>query len=190
MASLSFAVADIPEEGLEFTRQVGRGDLLLEEDDPATCEELTVSGTAHVAGSDILVQGELVGTLQLECVRCLTQFQRSFALSFEGLFVEGGDGEFPAGRESGLREDAGQPDEVERYLIHDECIELGTLLREQVILSVPMQPLCAEDCRGLCSQCGENLNVGSCDCPPVEVASPFSVLQNLVKWSAKSRTPS
>ena len=190
MPSLRFTVADIPEEGLEFTRQVMRDEFLPEENDPDTCDDFTVSCTATMAGPDILVLGKLIGTLRLDCVRCLDRFQRPFCLSFEGLYGEETDATPTGVKEHQHHVEEAAPDEIERYPIQDECIELGSLLREQVILSIPMQPLCSEECRGLCSQCGENLNVRSCDCAPVVVASPFSVLQHLVKASEKPRTSS
>ena len=40
-------------------------------------------------------------------------------------------------------------------------------MREQFYLALPMKPLCREDCKGLCAQCGTNLNTGTCDCAPV-----------------------
>ena len=187
MASLRFHIEDIPEEGLEFTRRVGREDLFLEEDDPSTLDEFTVSACLTVVGADVIARGELVGTLRLDCVRCLSQFHQPFRLSFEGIFLPEEDVRSPVAKGKRRASDE-PPDEIEVYVLQDDCVELGELLREQVILSVPMQPLCAPDCKGLCPQCGENLNVKACGCPAGDVFSPFAVLRNLVKSSDQSRT--
>ena len=47
-----------------------------------------------------------------------------------------------------------------------EGLDLRPLLAEQVLLDLPMKPLCGEDCRGLCAQCGANRNLEDCDCEP------------------------
>ena len=54
-----------------------------------------------------------------------------------------------------------RPDE---HLRRDDQIDLNELLREQFYLALPMKPLCRDDCAGLCSQCGTNLNTGTCQC--------------------------
>jgi uncharacterized protein len=48
----------------------------------------------------------------------------------------------------------------------DEQIDLNELLREQFYLTLPMKPLCSEDCKGICPQCGTNRNTAPCDCSP------------------------
>ena len=47
-------------------------------------------------------------------------------------------------------------------------LDLGEVVREQVLLALPLKPLCREDCRGLCPRCGQNRNLGPCGCPPPE----------------------
>jgi len=60
-----------------------------------------------------------------------------------------------------------QEDDLETSYYSDDQIDLGELMREQFYLALPMKPLCRDDCRGLCPQCGTNLNAGTCDCSPV-----------------------
>jgi uncharacterized protein len=50
------------------------------------------------------------------------------------------------------------------YPITDDTIDLGPLVRDAIVLELPMAPLCREDCAGLCPQCGANLNEGDCSC--------------------------
>jgi uncharacterized protein len=57
-----------------------------------------------------------------------------------------------------------QEDDLSTAFYRDETIDLGELVREQLYLALPMKPLCADSCRGLCPQCGTNLNRGTCDC--------------------------
>jgi uncharacterized protein len=55
-------------------------------------------------------------------------------------------------------------DEFSESFYRDDAIDLGQLIEEQFYLVLPMKPLCSVDCKGLCSNCGTNLNVASCDC--------------------------
>jgi uncharacterized protein len=57
-----------------------------------------------------------------------------------------------------------QEDDLSTAFYRDETIDLGDLVREQFYLMVPMKPLCSEACKGLCPQCGTNLNRGTCEC--------------------------
>ena len=57
-----------------------------------------------------------------------------------------------------------QEDDLSTAFYEDDKIDLGQLMREQFLLSLPMKPLCSDACRGLCPVCGTNLNRGSCDC--------------------------
>jgi uncharacterized protein len=70
-----------------------------------------------------------------------------------------------------------EPDD--QYQYQGNQLELAPMLREHVILSAPMQPICGDDCLGLCVQCGKNLNEGSCQCAPEPSISTFRVVQVL-----------
>ena len=59
-----------------------------------------------------------------------------------------------------------EEDDLETSYYRDDQIDLSELMREQFYLALPMKPLCREDCKGLCPQCGTNLNTGTCDCAP------------------------
>ena len=57
-----------------------------------------------------------------------------------------------------------EDDDLTTAFYSDEQIDLGQLVLEQFYLAVPMKPLCRESCRGLCPECGTNLNTGTCSC--------------------------
>jgi uncharacterized protein len=57
-----------------------------------------------------------------------------------------------------------QDEDVDISYYRDDRIDLNELLREQFYLALPMKPLCRDDCKGLCPQCGTNLNTGACSC--------------------------
>ena len=60
-----------------------------------------------------------------------------------------------------------------------EVVDLESLLREQIILMLPLKPLCDENCKGLCPHCGANLNREKCTCKTDAVDSPFAQLAKL-----------
>jgi len=60
-----------------------------------------------------------------------------------------------------------------------EEVEINNLIREQVLLAVPMHPLCKPDCLGLCPKCGQNLNIKRCNCVIDETANPFQGIKKL-----------
>ena len=82
--------------------------------------------------------------------------------------------------EADTEREVGEDDLGTSYYRNDE-IDLNELLREQFYLVLPMKPLCQENCRGLCSQCGTNLNTDTCECAPVWEDPRLSVLKGLGK---------
>jgi uncharacterized protein len=101
--------------------------------------------------------GRVRTTLELPCGRCLEPFTMEvdapFDLRYQPHVENTGEGE----RE--IEED----DLTTAFYERDE-IDLGHLMGEQFYLSLPMKPLCRQDCRGLCPECGTNLNRGTCEC--------------------------
>ncbi|HYF95628.1 MAG TPA: DUF177 domain-containing protein [Symbiobacteriaceae bacterium] len=110
------------------------------------------------AGDRLLIQASVAGEATLECSRCLSPVTLPLQVSFEEEFVEGAPSE-----------GAEEPDsdaEAERsvtYYSGDE-IDLSDPLRENILLELPMKPLCSDECEGLCPSCGTNLNEGPCQC--------------------------
>lgn len=106
-------------------------------------------------------QFRLVGTvrteLELPCSRCLEDFRFPVNLDFDQRYL-------PQAVASADEETEVVEEDLETSFYHDEQIDLNELLREQFYLALPMKPLCREECRGLCPQCGTNLNTGMCEC--------------------------
>ena len=101
--------------------------------------------------------GTIATTLELPCGRCLEPFtlpvDASFDLRYQPHAANTGEGE----REI-------EEDDLSTAFYENETIDLGQLMREQFYLALPMKPLCAENCLGLCTLCGTNLNHGTCTC--------------------------
>ncbi len=104
--------------------------------------------------------GRVQTTLELKCSRCLEPFiapaDQEFDLRYQPHTVNNGEGE----REI-------EEDDLTTAFYENDEIDLGQLMHEQFVLSLPMKPLCSEACNGLCPICGTNLNKGACDCKPI-----------------------
>ena len=97
--------------------------------------------------------------LELGCSRCLEPFRLTVDAPFDLRYL-------PFSAASTEPEREVEEEDLETGYYRDDQIDLNQLLREQFYLALPMKPLCREDCKGLCSHCGTNLNLGSCDCAP------------------------
>lgn len=95
----------------------------------------------------LLMQGEFRGSHQEECVRCLSEYTQPLQTSFSELY---------AFTERAL-------DESGLLVPEDGNIDLAPLVREYLELEVPIKLLCRQDCKGLCVECGEDLNLRTCE---------------------------
>lgn len=109
----------------------------------------------------ILVQGVLHTALEGECVRCLDETHVQLEVPIEELYV------YPP-----------RPD-AEFTLSDDGIMDLAPLVREEIIIDTPMGILCKPDCAGLCPNCGENLNNGTCGCEREETDPRLAALKEL-----------
>jgi len=151
-------VSEIPEEGLSLSV----------EEDPAALD-LTVTGVRFLepiavevflvkAEQAVMATGRIVAPVAFECVRCLREFPVSLDIPISTQFVP------PPPVPSG--EHPMPSEEAEDYYYRDDVIVLDDLARQEVLLAVPFSPQCRADCRGLCAQCGQDLNRGKCACAP------------------------
>ncbi len=133
----------------------------------------------HHTNQGILADGWVDLTLELTCMRCLKEFEQPTHLDFSEVF-------YPT-----VDVNTGIPvppmEEEEAFPIDEHhLLDLTEAIRQNILVSLPMMPLCREDCAGLCPQCGHDLNLGPCDCKPEEVDSRFSVLEKLLQNGSES----
>jgi uncharacterized protein len=107
--------------------------------------------------------------LDLDCGRCLEPFTLPVQSGFRTTLVPARD---DADRKAELADE-----DISFGYYQDDLIDLDALIYEQIMLQVPIKPLCAEACRGLCAQCGANLNTAPCECRPGAVDSRLEALK-------------
>ena len=112
----------------------------------------------------LVVQGEFSSSTNLECVRCLREFTYPLNWEITELYAFSKK----SVSESGL------------LLPDDAHIDLAPLLREYALLEIPISPLHKPDCKGLCPECGQDLNIRDCGHRPQEDESPFAKLKDLL----------
>jgi uncharacterized protein len=137
--------------------------------------------TAYRMGQDIYLEGVVSGELSLECSRCLARYPSALREPFR-LVLEPAGERVPAEPESAAslaRDGICFGDDIELGWFRGREFDLGPFLLEVVTLALPVQPLCREDCRGLCPRCGGDRNQVACDCEDLKPASPFAVLRAL-----------
>ncbi len=129
----------------------------------------------HIYRIDIA--GNIRAKAEISCSRCLKPMETGIDITFSSSFVPA---EFET-REKEL-EVRGEDLNIEFYNPDgDNEIDLGQLVREQIILSSPQTALCQPDCLGLCEKCGGNKNEKRCDCSEREIDPRLKVLENLTR---------
>lgn len=147
----------------------------------AFVEPLTVRLHVHRMGEDLFLDGEVRGELELACGRCATRYRQPIREPLR-LLLEPAGSRVPAdpeGAEGLAREGLYLSDELEHGWFGGSEFRLDRWVKEAVALGTPVQPLCREDCRGLCPRCGTDLNLERCTCEPEVRHSPFDVLRQL-----------
>jgi len=111
----------------------------------------------HKIIKDIRLRGRLSAELELQCARCLEPVPQNINREFDLLYR-------PLGTDAGRDELSVTDAEAEIGYYQGEGILLEDVLREQVLLALPLKITCREDCKGLCPHCGRNLNQEECSC--------------------------
>ncbi|HEY7127084.1 MAG TPA: DUF177 domain-containing protein [Ktedonobacterales bacterium] len=157
----------------------------LDDSEPLELEDDSVRLAGPVKGKvrfrrtnqGILADGRVQADVEMVCVRCLESFTSTIAFRLEEEFYPTVDvvtGVFLPETEN----------EMIFPIDHNHELDLREAIRQNLLLTLPMQPLCKEDCAGLCPQCGKNLNEGPCNCQPPE-DERFSVLKDLFANTAQ-----
>jgi len=161
--SRTFRPADLQEAGAEQERDAYRivAPVRLDFDIQKDKDKFRLVGT---------VQAEL----ELSCGRCLEAFRLPVDASFDLRFL-------PASELAEGEEREVQDEDLDTSYYRDDAIDLNGLLREQFYLALPMKPLCRDDCKGLCPQCGTNWNTGACTCTTEWEDPRLAALKGLVR---------
>jgi uncharacterized protein len=142
-------------------------------------EPLEVTATAELVDGQIRVAGELETKIEMVCARCLDPVVEDIHRDFDLLYQP-----LPTGTRH--EEERLKDDDTEIGFFEGEGLFLADVLKEQVLLSLPMKVICQSDCRGLCPSCGANLNHEECRCETHSIDPRLAPLARLKQdWLKK-----
>lgn len=126
----------------------------------------------HKLINDIRVAGDFSTKMDLLCARCLEPISCEVAKKFDLLYR-------PQGSDAGKEELSVTAAEAEVGYYQGEGLLLEDVLREQVLLALPLKAICRDDCQGLCPHCGKNLNLEQCNCAEPMEDPRWSALKDI-----------
>ena len=147
-------VSELEEQGLRIDDVQALGPVFA---DPSWRLE-SVALEVEPDGADVFVRGRLTATVPQTCGRCLEAFPAHLDAALDVRLVPK-----PTGADS-VKLGA---DDLDVDFYDKDELDVTRVVENEATLALPMKPLCREDCKGLCAQCGTNLNTGTCDCAPV-----------------------
>jgi uncharacterized protein len=176
-------VAQLLKEPLGSTRKVdiSTPELQLSEQgvEPGgqTLQAHNVRGKAKITrlSKDLLLQGKVVGDVDLECSRCLD----AFSLPVEGTLEEKYQPSVDVDTGRPVHREPFEEDDTAFSVSPSHEMDLTEPVRQALLVALPLKPLCREDCAGLCPYCGANLNEGPCDCEPDTEDDRWAALREL-----------
>lgn len=126
-------------------------------------------------GDTVGLQGTLSTLVRIPCCRCLKPFDLSIDTEFNATAIPRNDA-LPSGTEEKEEIELG-PEEMDVIHYSGDNIDLDMEVAQQIIMAIPIKPLCRESCEGLCSRCGIDLNTSTCQCDQKSKESPFAALK-------------
>jgi len=183
-------VEEIGEEGLELDEPI---DAKFLEDALAHKGEETgfhavhgarLKATLRKVSGGVLLTGQFQADVSAPCKRCLAEASVSLPVSFQLNLMprdlaQHEESEYVEGAERAERAGSFRLEDADREWFDGKTIELDPILREQILLALPMNLVCTESCRGLCPVCGNNLNEKQCECHREAMDSRWMALRNI-----------
>src|SRR6266852_4336727 len=143
-----------------------------------------LKASLHRVSGGVLLEGNFAAPLVALCKRCLADVRVVLPVSFAlNLIARNRMSQEALGsiEDDERAQSVGSFDlgEADQEFFDGRTIDLDPILREQVLLALPMNVVCSDDCQGLCPMCGQNLNEGKCGCEQKTVDPRFAVLKDM-----------
>ncbi|MGA3129427.1 MAG: DUF177 domain-containing protein [Terracidiphilus sp.] len=162
---MEFKILELEREPIEFDLKLAPG-VVDYGDEAEQSGDLATSGSAEVIHEhrgpkdivpDIRLRGRFAGAFQIPCARCIEPVEIPVSAEFDLIFR-------PLDADTDVPERSITSSETEIGYYQGGSLLLEDVLREQVLLSLPVRTLCKPDCKGLCPHCGANRNLQPCSC--------------------------
>src|SRR6202166_500603 len=150
-------VKDLAVRKLRIRKTYAPGSVDFHSSEIKQLEPLEVNATAELLEGQIRVEGQLDTKIELQCARCLEPVVEEVNRAFDLFYA-------PLPKDEKPKEDRLKDDDTEIGFFQGEGLFLADVVKEQVLLALPLKVSCQSDCRGLCPNCGANLNHEECRC--------------------------
>ena len=134
--------------------------------------QAAVNGKVRLSGNEVFVNGHVETRAQVECDRCLKPVELPINADFTLEYIR--DSDYESSEVAELTEA-----EMLVSVFDGKGIDVDEIVKEQILLAVPTRMLCGEDCKGICPQCGTDLNTGKCDCVTDDIDPRWAALKTL-----------
>lgn len=141
-------------------------------------EDVELTGSVELVAEIVkqatktMLTGTIGTSISRDCIRCLEPVAGDLVFEFETSFVD-------AENEDSITDAEVSIEELDISLVEDGKIDLADVVREQILLALPIQIFCKDDCKGLCPKCGVNLNLIDCKCSDDETDPRWAALKGL-----------
>ena len=157
---------------LSFDFTLTPEEICLDSEEAKLINVVKTHGNLKKGIAQVDVKGDISADIEVECSRCLTSARNSLEIPFVAAFVTAENYTEAKEAELGV-------EDLEVSIIENDQIDLTELVREQILLNLPTQIFCTEDCQGLCPKCGANRNLIDCKCQNKEIDPRWEALGDL-----------
>jgi uncharacterized protein len=172
MSPLLIDRSTIPQEGSARRFSCTASALGVVETELTVVRAIAIDCQLYKVERDMVVQGSLRAVVRLACSRCTEAFELPLDIALDAVYL-------PIQEISSERAEDLDEGGADVYTYAEEMIDISEMVRDKLLLSIPLQPHCMIDCKGLCPACGVNRNLVSCQCAGETWGSPFERLKGL-----------
>lgn len=166
-------LASLERQGGKFAHSYAPGELDLNDERIKVAEPPRVSGRIQQSDAKVTVSGKVEAKLQLECDRCLKAMSVLASTEFKVEYVT--PEVYQAGQAAELLDE-----DLTLSVFDGAIIDVDDLVREQLLLTLPAQVLCQDECKGLCPVCGGDRNLKNCNCQEADIDPRWAGLKEIV----------
>ena len=160
-----FCIEEIGDEGLCFSLVLKKDRLEIDQAGLSVNVDITVNGSLNRIDDDVYLKGTVMTSVVASCSRCLDTLSYPVDSDLKSHFV-------PSNPSISKRDVELHASDIDAEVYENQQIDLTQSIRDSILLAVPVICLCKENCKGICSQCGKNLNQGLCNCENESFTDP------------------
>ncbi|MGI8732227.1 MAG: YceD family protein [Pyrinomonadaceae bacterium] len=166
-------LGSLERQGGRFAHNYQPDELTLDDERVNLAAPPKIAGQIRRSGARLTVEGEIEAEIRLECDRCLKPMQMPISSVFKIDYVT--PAVYHAEPAAELLEE-----DLALSVFDGEVIDVDEIVREQLLLTLPTQALCSDDCKGLCSSCGADRNLTQCNCGEVDIDPRWAGLKGIL----------